>query len=1121
MARTGRFGRLPTESPDLSSQIASLMEQYAAAEDRNILDAWTNGGTYKGKKVTDKDILKHYRNRRDRYTKDEPEYDQWSQDLWQLRYQIADEKVTQKYKTGKIGPRAVAQHYKKWANKMPKNSSFYRNLMAAYGDFMKAATASGGSGGGGSRGFDWAALQRDIAALDKKQRESDEALSLANDYARSRGFIGAEDDIFTPGALNIYESGEMKMMFDGLMESPEYKAWRRGRKQEWGYSTIDEDTLDMDNLRQMARDRIRYSQQKIARYKAYPGDLSSLVEEERKKVRESKRFLRLSKAGSVIDTRVAVRDEWLEWMGQPGDGSGWASNMSPSAAVDGARDMEKELRQAALSSYRQGDDVAGLAFELVADVFRDSRIAGTGGDSAAVEAANERIAEFQRNYPDFATDMFGTFFQTGTVNQFQVTLQSVFAGAQMLQDGTGVKIVLDKQATGTQALGASAELGYIVAAYEKDDDGIASITDPATGERIVVQPGRVELVDEMHINPDGTIRWEKRALFAKQIVDSNGNEIAVELDWDGDRRYGVRQDGGSYLYSYINPFDETGATLDRTTGANENVIYARWGIEQPSFDEETGTYPGFGQVADIASYAEELNDYIVQTEDVDVGSEATEATKESKLATLDKMQSNVVNEDMAAILDDPEQVALFVGQHSKSVSTGALETYAGTEDEAGANRAVAKEIMRRKYGLTGEAFEYDVESARYIASTGGLRPYTVYTESESREEGSLGPAALAAEVTRRNELQQQAESGNISIEQVFSDAMVQERAASAGLRTGREAEGFDFSGTAERDPMNSSVWQDYTETDEGKQSLDQYGWEASGKAFSRWMTEGIGVESLALSYWLTDPEQQKYADESLNKVVESVMMTATSQAMADEMLDDVATVMAMGDQAPMYAKLAADTAITEQERGLIVGFARNWTSARNDLATIVGGLDDEVTGGITPFGESDDEVKNAGWFNVNAAGGPTGIAAGPMSETTNFNASASEVGVTAREQVSAEPKSTSIKMVSPLAAVSGFKDASVKAIGQIKSAQEVSGAVTRASAPSAMSPITTVKPTSVSISPVRVGGASTFAVNVPSASSVSALASDARSATPYSYGTRNVGGVQVDTVQGNGVSGYR
>ena len=105
MARTGRFGRLPTAAPDLSGQIVSLMEQWMSAEDRNILDAWTNGGKYKGKKVTDAKMLNHYRKRRNSYDRDDPEWDEWNQDLWQMRFQIADEKVQMNYRMGHLhGP---------------------------------------------------------------------------------------------------------------------------------------------------------------------------------------------------------------------------------------------------------------------------------------------------------------------------------------------------------------------------------------------------------------------------------------------------------------------------------------------------------------------------------------------------------------------------------------------------------------------------------------------------------------------------------------------------------------------------------------------------------------------------------------------------------------------------------------------------------------------------------------------------------------------------------------------------------------------------------------------------------------------------------------------------------
>ena len=147
MARTGRFGRLPTASPDLSSQIVSMMEQWQNARDQNIMDAWQNGGKFEGEKVTDKKLLKHMRERRDSYEKDDPEWDEWNNEIWQTRYRVANEGVMMKYRQGKIGEAAVARHYREWAKKMPKNSSYYRTMMQDAGQWQKAAQSGRASGG--------------------------------------------------------------------------------------------------------------------------------------------------------------------------------------------------------------------------------------------------------------------------------------------------------------------------------------------------------------------------------------------------------------------------------------------------------------------------------------------------------------------------------------------------------------------------------------------------------------------------------------------------------------------------------------------------------------------------------------------------------------------------------------------------------------------------------------------------------------------------------------------------------------------------------------------------------------------------------------------------------------
>ena len=146
MARSGRFGSLPGKAPDLSSTIVALLEQYEGARDRNILNAWLNGGQFEGKKVTDGRIKQWFKSRRSEYDKDDPEYDYWDQQLKQVDYQIGESKMLLAFEQGKIKEGGAAAWYTKNANRFPKNSEAWREAMRNAARFKKSAQESSRAG---------------------------------------------------------------------------------------------------------------------------------------------------------------------------------------------------------------------------------------------------------------------------------------------------------------------------------------------------------------------------------------------------------------------------------------------------------------------------------------------------------------------------------------------------------------------------------------------------------------------------------------------------------------------------------------------------------------------------------------------------------------------------------------------------------------------------------------------------------------------------------------------------------------------------------------------------------------------------------------------------------------
>lgn len=149
MATRARFGRLPRSAPSLTATIVALAEEYQRVRDRNIEDAWKNGGLFEGRKVTDKMILAHWKDRRDSVSTDDPMWDYYNNLINGIEFTIDESSAYLKYKQGRISDSQMAAVYTKWAKKMPVDSENYRQLMIKAAQFRSAATAraSGGRAG--------------------------------------------------------------------------------------------------------------------------------------------------------------------------------------------------------------------------------------------------------------------------------------------------------------------------------------------------------------------------------------------------------------------------------------------------------------------------------------------------------------------------------------------------------------------------------------------------------------------------------------------------------------------------------------------------------------------------------------------------------------------------------------------------------------------------------------------------------------------------------------------------------------------------------------------------------------------------------------------------------------
>jgi hypothetical protein len=145
MARRGTFGRYNRAAPSsgIADTIMAIAREMAAARDKNIMDAWTGGGLFEGKPVTDDMILAHWKEKMAGVSKDDPSYDEYQTEYMGLDFNINLSKINVRYAQGKASDQQVAQFYLGWAKKFPKDSQFYRDLQVKAAQFLETAKAKG------------------------------------------------------------------------------------------------------------------------------------------------------------------------------------------------------------------------------------------------------------------------------------------------------------------------------------------------------------------------------------------------------------------------------------------------------------------------------------------------------------------------------------------------------------------------------------------------------------------------------------------------------------------------------------------------------------------------------------------------------------------------------------------------------------------------------------------------------------------------------------------------------------------------------------------------------------------------------------------------------------------
>lgn len=205
--RRGAFGRRRGRSSSIAALVVNLMREQRQTEDRAIFDAYTNGGKFQGKVVTDTVILDYIEGRRNMFDRADPMWDEWNNRLTQQKFSIGEQKIGLAFKEGKASAGAVANFYREQLKSIPRNSAFYREVAERASQWAKAATgaararargrAIGGRGGGGVRD-----------RLNAEVQKGNQYLSLERaltDYAMRIGLIQPGDKLADADATDLQE----------------------------------------------------------------------------------------------------------------------------------------------------------------------------------------------------------------------------------------------------------------------------------------------------------------------------------------------------------------------------------------------------------------------------------------------------------------------------------------------------------------------------------------------------------------------------------------------------------------------------------------------------------------------------------------------------------------------------------------------------------------------------------------------------------------------------------------------------------------------------------------------------------------------------------------------------
>lgn len=607
-----------------------MAREFERMEEANLLSAWENDGTFHGQPVTDRMVLDYFRKKSKGVSRDDPLYEHYKNLVTQYEFEIAESEMMLWYARNKGRTRSsnrdaalqVAAFYREWAQKVPRHSEVYRDLMtnaANYANAYRAQVKEETEADKRKR------YERQSQALyDQYEKEGVIVSGILTSFMRQGGYLAGapgtagEEGDYGEGldALNINPAtgendiGAMMLLFEAIQEDPD--ARRRLRSALGGVSGRFDGTLSRQDFVKMLKYRNRGINEriKLARRYGYHSEVPALEAQ----MTANSRVVAQTRLLDEMDQIAGIRYNLDSTMSDPD-----ATFSEQATKLDKSIQQLMDVRRSVMRTPGQGDspllgainaDLQQLTLGEGADASRLTAMQG-GGTLSSIGASGDSSGANQsmRQFAEILEAL-----ETGEAGLYHGPQRSEAYGAEATRAYEVIPFVSAETTMGQGYVTRGAEMGsyskWVPAGEGKD--AMKQFLQGGTLKRIQV-PGYTyaEFVRTAPLFATSSPLDPRTGRTLGEGVKAFGDEMLGEVALDANDEiiaYGVYNDKGKmqWIDASIDPFVKGAYTPVNgkpvtLSPEGEAVIVMAHGGEKSTFilgtegaskGQEVGYYPG-------------------------------------------------------------------------------------------------------------------------------------------------------------------------------------------------------------------------------------------------------------------------------------------------------------------------------------------------------------------------------------------------------------------------------------------------------------------------------------------------------------------------------------------------